>query len=92
MPDCRISARFHGRVQGVCFRAFTREQAEKNRLTGWVRNCTDGSVEAVFEGDEGSVNAALELCRQGPPGAKVDRVETQRQEFSDESTGFEIRY
>lgn len=92
MPDCRIRARFLGRVQGVCFRAFTREQAEKNRLTGWVRNCADGSVEAVFEGEAGAVAAVIDLCRQGPPGARVDKVETKRQEYRGEFAGFEIRY
>jgi len=91
-PICRIAARFHGRVQGVCFRAFTREQAEKNHLTGWVRNCADGSVEAVFEGEERAIDTVLDLCRQGPPGATVTRVDIHQQDIDDAFSRFEIRY
>jgi len=92
MATCRIAARFHGRVQGVCFRAYAREQAEKNRLTGWVRNCADGSVEAVFEGEEQAIDTVIGLCRQGPPGAMVTRVDTRRQDVDNVFTRFEIRY
>jgi len=92
MPSNRANVRFHGRVQGVCFRAFTREQAEKNRLTGWVRNCADGSVEAVFEGDEAAIRQVLGRCKQGPPGAEVTRVETDWQEATGDFDRFAIRY
>ena len=65
-----------GRVHGVGFRAWTRHNAELRRLEGWVRNRRDGTVEAVFAGDEDAVAAMLQACRQGPSGAQVEDVET----------------
>jgi len=82
---------FRGRVQGVWFRAFTREQAIAAGLTGWVRNLPDGSVEAVFEGDEDVIRRAIEKCRQGPPSARVDQVDIDWQEASSEFSAFDIR-
>jgi acylphosphatase len=63
-----------GRVQGVWFRAWTTEQAEKRGLAGWVRNRLDGSVEALFSGPAAAVDAMIEACRQGPPAARVDHI------------------
>jgi len=62
----------HGRVQGVGFRAFVEHEALRRGLEGWVRNRGDGSVEAVFKGDGAAVAAAIEACRRGPLGARVD--------------------
>lgn len=72
-----ISARvrIHGRVQGVWFRAWTVEQAQALGLSGWVRNRTDGSVEAVFSGPAREVEEMIARCGQGPPAAQVERVE-----------------
>lgn len=64
-----------GRVQGVFYRAFTKEVAESLGLKGWVRNLRDGRVEAVFEGDEDKISIAIERCKEGPPFAKVDNIE-----------------
>lgn len=64
-----------GRVQGVGYRAWTEYTAERRRLEGWVRNRRDGSVEAVFAGEDWMVREMIELCRQGPPGARVDAIE-----------------
>jgi acylphosphatase len=64
-----------GRVQGVGFRAWAEITALELGLQGWVRNCRDGSVEAVFAGAQDIVQTMLELCRQGPPGARVDAVD-----------------
>ena len=64
----------HGRVQGVGFRAFVEGEALARRLEGWVRNRRDGSVEAVFMGDEATVAATIEACRKGPFGARVDAL------------------
>ncbi|MCL4441122.1 MAG: acylphosphatase [Firmicutes bacterium] len=64
-----------GRVQGVCFRAYTREVAESLGIRGWVRNLPDGRVEAVIEGDHSAVEKMLEWCRTGTPPAQVKRVE-----------------
>ena len=62
----------HGRVQGVGFRAFVEHEALKRGLEGWVRNRRDGSVEAMFEGDEATVADMIEACRRGPFAARVD--------------------
>jgi len=70
------AARITGRVQGVWFRGWVREEARRLGLTGWVRNQPDGSVAALFVGPEAAVAAMLALCREGPPPARVDAVET----------------
>jgi acylphosphatase len=62
----------HGRVQGVGFRAFVEIEALRRGIEGWVRNRHDGSVEAVFSGDEIVVAEMIEACRQGPFAARVD--------------------
>jgi acylphosphatase len=65
----------YGFVQGVGFR-FAVERAAKSRgVAGWVRNRPDGAVEAVFEGDTEDVEALVELCREGPRGAEVERID-----------------
>ena len=64
----------HGRVQGVGFRAFVEYEALKRRLGGWVRNRRDGTVEAVFTGDEGVVADMVEACRHGPMGSQVTAI------------------
>ncbi len=64
-----------GRVQGVWFRGWTEREAQKFGLSGWVRNCPDGRVEALFYGDGARVDAMIEACWNGPPAAKVDTVE-----------------
>lgn len=63
-----------GRVQGVWYRAWTEKTATALGLSGWVRNCADGSVEAVFAGDDAAVDEMLAACRDGPPLARVDDV------------------
>lgn len=63
-----------GRVQGVWYRAWTVEQASRRSLDGWVRNCADGSVEALFAGDPTAVDAMLDALWQGPPKAIVIHV------------------
>lgn len=64
-----------GSVQGVFFRAETRDRASSLGLGGWVRNAPDGTVEAVFEGDDDRVESMVEWCRRGPPGAHVTDVD-----------------
>jgi acylphosphatase len=59
-----------GRVQGVGFRAFVEHEALKHHVGGWVRNRRDGTVEAVFTGEA----AAVDACRRGPFGARVDAL------------------
>jgi acylphosphatase len=79
-----------GRVQGVYYRATTRETARERGVDGWVKNLPDGRVEAVFEGDREAVEEIIEWCHTGSPDARVDDVEIEY----DEPTGidgFEIR-
>ena len=71
-----------GRVQGVGFRMWTVDLAERLGLEGWVRNRRDGSVEAVFAGPEEAVTAAIEACRTGPRGARVDAVDVEEGDAS----------
>ncbi|RYE47318.1 MAG: acylphosphatase [Hyphomicrobiales bacterium] len=65
-----------GRVQGVGFRAFVEREAAALRLEGWVRNRRDGTVEAVFAGDEGEIQHILMELNAGPPAAAVTDVRT----------------
>jgi acylphosphatase len=64
-----------GRVQGVFFRAETRERARSLGIAGWIRNNSDGSVEAVFEGPAERVESLVGWCRRGPRGAEVESLE-----------------
>lgn len=75
MTTC-VTAVFYGRVQGVWFRAWTQGEATKLGLSGWVRNCADGTVEAVFSGTDENVQAMLDKGRKGPPLARVDSITT----------------
>jgi acylphosphatase len=80
-----------GRVQGVFFRAWTREQAERLGVHGWVRNCADGSVEAHIEGAEDRVGQMVELMRHGPSGARVDDLEARDAQLEMHG-GFSVRH
>ena len=64
-----------GRVQGVWFRANTKNKADELGLSGWVKNTIDGKVEAVFEGDEKNIFKMIEWCSKGPSKAKVSKIE-----------------
>lgn len=68
--------RIHGRVQGVWYRAWTVEQARDLGVAGWVRNRSDGTVEALVHGPAAAVDALVARCHDGPAAARVDRVET----------------
>jgi acylphosphatase len=82
----------HGRVQGVWFRARTREMARGLRLRGWVRNRPDGTVEAVFEGERQPVMQAVAWCYRGPDLAQVDSVDVDWREPTGEFTAFDVRW
>jgi acylphosphatase len=79
----------HGRVQGVFFRDSTRRQAEKTGVAGWVRNREDGTVEAVFEGDDDAVARIVDWVREGPGHADVERVEVAEEE-PEGLSGFQV--
>lgn len=74
MTECR-HVLIQGRVQGVWYRGWTVQQAQALNLAGWVRNLSDGRVEAVFHGPSDRVEAMIAACRQGPPAARVDRID-----------------
>jgi acylphosphatase len=78
-----------GRVQGVGFRFYTQRKARELGITGWVRNCRDGSVEAVIQGAPGSVETMIAWARRGPPSAVVSEVRVT--EASGEFVTFEAR-
>jgi acylphosphatase len=80
----------HGHVQGVSFRDATLRRARSENVAGWVRNNPDGTVEAVFEGRPEAVERLLELCRRGPRGAAVDRVDVY-EEPPEGIAGFSVR-
>jgi acylphosphatase len=89
----RIAKRIRvtGRVQGVFFRAWTRSEARKLGVTGWVRNRSDGSVEAQVEGDEHAVAHLIDLMQEGPPGSAVDGLNCE-QAGDQGLNAFEIRH
>lgn len=73
----RVRVRVRGRVQGVFFRVSCAREARGHGLAGSVRNLPDGGVEAIFEGDQAAVEAAIAWCWHGPRGARVDRVDVE---------------
>ena len=77
----------HGRVQGVGFRASLAWEAQTQGITGWVRNRSDGTVEALICGSGEVVAAMIAWARRGPPGARVDRIEVELGQG--DFTGFE---
>ena len=80
-----------GRVQGVFFRAWTREQARELGITGWVRNCPDGRVEAHVEGAEAAIDQMIARMRRGPPSAKVEDLRSALAQPCD-CERFEVRH
>jgi acylphosphatase len=86
----RLRVIVRGRVQGVWFRGSTERVARAEGVTGWVRNRPDGSVEAVFEGEPDAVERVLAFCREGPPHARVDALESAVEE-PEQLAGFEVR-
>lgn len=87
----RVHLWVEGRVQGVFFRASTQAEARRLGLTGWVKNCPDGSVEAAAEGEKEKLEALVAWCRSGPPGARVDRIRLQWEEYRGEFADFRVR-
>ena len=80
-----------GKVQGVYFREKTREKSKELGVSGWVRNLSDGRLEAVFEGEKDKVEEMVEWARKGPFWAKVNGLEVSREEYKGEFSNFEIR-
>jgi acylphosphatase len=88
----RAQVTFKGMVQGVFFRANATNKARELGVTGWVCNMRDGSVYALFEGEEEVVKAVIDWCSNSQPHARVDKTEIAWQSYSGEFQDFEIRH
>lgn len=88
----RIKAIVSGRVQGVWFRAHTRDKARELGVRGYVRNLRSGDVELVAQGDNDAVETLLEWARIGPPMAAVSEVRVSEVENGEDFDNFEVRY
>ena len=80
-----------GRVQGVFFRSSTKDVAIKLKVNGWVRNLSDGQVEAIFEGNRENVESVIKYCRKGPPKANVISLKELWETYTGEFKNFKIR-
>ena len=90
MAETTKHLRIHGHVQGVFYRAWSADLARELGLTGWVRNCTDDTVEMLLHGEEENVRRMIDRCRQGPPAARVERID-ERASAEVAPAGFEKR-
>ena len=88
----RVHIVISGRVQGVFFRMETKQIADSFNVSGWVKNNSDGTVEAIFEGKKEAVDSVVEWCRKGPPHSKVNRVDVISKDYKGEFNGFNIIY
>lgn len=92
MAQKTIRAVVAGRVQGVCFRAYTQEAALRHGVKGWVRNLPDGSVEALVCGEADQVDRMIAWLHQGSPMSWVSRVTLEEMEPGEQFADFAIRY
>jgi len=91
MMPVALQVRVTGLVQGVFFRAWARDEAQALGVSGWIRNCSDGSVEALLEGEAEAIEELIDLLREGPPGAQVEDVEIEEADREGLSS-FEVRH
>jgi len=93
MPEMvRVHIFISGRVQGVFFRQNTQKKAKQLEIFGWVRNLSDGRVEAVFEGEKEKVKEMIDWVKKGPIFARVDKTDFVWENFKKEFNNFEIKY
>jgi len=88
----RVHIIVSGIVQGVFFRAHTQQVARSLRLTGWVRNLSDGRVEIVAQGPKDALDKLVEWCRHGPSMSRVDKTDVQWEDFAGTFEDFDVRY
>ncbi len=88
----KVRAVVTGRVQGVWFRAATRDKAKQLGVNGYVRNLASGAVELVAEGDDSEVDRFIQWARQGPPLARVNDVDVEILRYDAEYSDFRVRY
>ncbi|MEA2022030.1 MAG: acylphosphatase [Candidatus Caldatribacteriota bacterium] len=91
MKKIRAHLLISGRVQGVAFRYYTINNAQNLKIKGWVRNCWDGKVEIVMEGEEEKLKELIDWCYRGPSRAIVEKVDIKWEKFRGEFTTFSIR-
>ncbi len=92
MAKARAKLLIKGVVQGVNFRYYTRREALRHNVTGWVSNLPDGTVAAILEGEEEDVEAMVQWCRQGPSSAQVTELIVQPEDYLGEFQSFSIRF
>ncbi len=92
MGNVRARVIVEGRVQGVFFRHHTEETALRLGVKGWVKNRRDGSVEAVFEGDQERVDQIIQWCHRGPSEARVKTVSVAWEQYTGEFEDFYVTY
>ena len=92
MSKSRAHVYVSGKVQGVCFRASTQDKALMLGIRGWVKNCMDGGVEAIFEGEKDAVDKIVTWCKSGPPGALVKKLDVHSEAYTGEFEEFSIAY
>ena len=92
METRTVHVRVVGRVQGVFFRDYTRREAERLSISGWVKNSPDGSVEALLSGSAEAVDAMLEWLHEGSPAARVQRVVVDESAAPPHLSGFQITF
>lgn len=88
----QIQATIHGRVQGVFFRQYTRQEAQKLGLTGWVKNEQDGTVSVTAVGQDAILKQFIEFLHRGSPGAVVSQVDIDWSEAGETFRGFDVRW
>jgi acylphosphatase len=87
----RVRIYVSGQVQGVFYRANAQKEAERLKVTGYVRNLQDGRVEALIEGEDICVNKMIQWCEVGPKYARVDKAEVINEQYRGEFKDFLIR-
>ena len=87
----RVRLLISGRVQGVWYRASTKQQADDLGLTGWVRNCKSGQVEVIAEGSDTAIDKLISWCRTGPSMARVTDVRIDFDDYRGEFVGFRVK-
>ena len=88
----RVHLFVRGRVQGVAFRAATADEGRRLGVGGWVRNLPDGRVEVEAEGERPALEALVELCRRGPPAARVEELDVTWTAYRGDLAPFATRY
>ena len=91
MKKVRVHLLIFGRVQGVCFRYYTQDIAQSLGINGWVKNCWDGKVEVLMEGEEDKLKELIDWCYGGPRSAVVEKIDIKWEKYKGEFNSFSIR-